>query len=123
MNPVSGVSWVWRAWRGRSVTFAALFATSLLGVSVLGVLRQGLSRIGVPWWGWLIAPFFVVSFLAKKEAVWIPDEAVRRKWARWLVLGSIAIALVIAWFAPKPPPVETGLKPSEPMGRAGVRHP
>lgn len=124
MNPVSGVSWLWRAWRGESVTFAALFASSVLGLSVLGALRHGLSRIGLPWYVWLVVPFFAVSFLARKEKEWIRDETVRKKWARWLVLGSIAGAVLIAWLTPARPPAADGVRPaSEPVGRAGVRHP
>lgn len=123
MNPFSGVSWFWRAWRGQSVTFAALFATGVLGISVLGALRHFLSRIGLPWYLWLIAPFVVVSLFARKEQEWLPDPDLRRRCARWLVIGSIAGALLIARFLPAPAAEPAERKPSEPVGRAGVRHP
>jgi hypothetical protein len=96
MNPFAAVSWFWRAWRARSITFAALFAFSLLGVSVLSALRGMLRGIGAPWYVWLVLPFIVVTVLARKEADWIPEPGERSKWALRIVLGAIVLSLVIA---------------------------
>jgi membrane protease YdiL (CAAX protease family) len=96
MNPFAGVSWFWRAWRARSITFAALFAFSVLGVSVLGLFRQMLREIGAPWYVWLVVPFAAVMLLARKEADWVPEANERRKWALRIVLGAIVVAVLVA---------------------------
>ena len=122
MNPVTGSSWFWRAWRGRSVTFAALFASGILGLSVLSSFRHLLSRWGAPWFFWLLAPFFVVAILSRKEQEWLPDPELRSRCARWLVLGSIAIVLVTTWLNPKrPEPAAASPTKAEPVGRAQVQ--
>ncbi len=107
MNPVSAISWFWRGWRGRSVTFAALFALGVMGVSVLGTFRHVLSRLGAPWYVWLLAPVLVVTILARKEAEWMPDAERRRRWSWGLIGGSIVIALLAMKFAPEKPGVDT----------------
>lgn len=101
MNPFAAISWFWRAWRARSVTFAALFVFGLFGVSVLGWFRRLLSHLGAPWFIWLLVPLAVVSALARKEAEWMPDPAQRRKWALRLIVGSIVLILLVARFAPR----------------------
>ena len=101
VNPLSGFSWFWRAWRGNSVTFAALFASGMLGLSVLSWFRHVLSRWGAPWYLWLLLPFFLVAILARKETEWLPDPALRMRCARWLIFGSIVIVVLSAKFAPK----------------------
>ena len=101
LNPFSALSWSWRALRGHSVTFAAMFALGLLGVSLVSEFRHVLTRMDAPWYVWLLIPMFVIGYLAKKEAVWIPDLARRRKWARILFFGSIVIAVLIAKFGPR----------------------
>ena len=98
LNPFAIVSWSWRALRGHSVTFASLFALGVLGISVLAEFRHVLSRFGAPWYVWLFVPLFVVSFLARKEAEWLPAIETRRRWARGLFFGSILLAIVIAKF-------------------------
>lgn len=103
MNPFSGVSWFWRAWRGSSVTFALLFASGILGLSVLGWIRHMLSRWGAPWYLWFLLPIILVAIAARKESEWLPDPVLRAKCARWLVFGSIALAMLIARFGPKAP--------------------
>lgn len=100
LNPLSALSWSWRALRGHSVTFAALFALSLLGVSVLSGFRHLLARAGAPWYIWLLVPIFLVAYLARKETQWLPQLETRRRWARGLFFGSIVIALLIAKFGP-----------------------
>ncbi|MEY4939227.1 MAG: hypothetical protein RIQ93_962 [Verrucomicrobiota bacterium] len=108
---ISGVSWTWRALRGHSVTFALLFATTLFGLSVIASFRHLLGSWGAPWYVWLLAPIFAVGYLAKKEAQWLPDPSARRKWARRIFFGSIALALVIGFFR------------SERTSEAGVANP
>lgn len=103
MNPFSGATWLWRAWRGYSVTFAVLFAMGMVGLSVISLFRSLLHRLGAPWWVLFLAPFVVVGLLAKHEARWMPDADQRRRWARRLVLGSFALMLIIAWFSPRKP--------------------
>ncbi len=96
LNPFSAVSWSWRALRGHSVTFAALFALSLLGFSAIAAFRHVLARLGAPWYLWLLAPILAVGYLSKKELQWLPDPAQRRQWARALFFGSIVLAILIA---------------------------
>ncbi|MEO6568994.1 MAG: hypothetical protein ABIO94_09560 [Opitutaceae bacterium] len=115
MNPFAAISWSWRAWRARSITFAVLFAFSLIGVSVIGALRHLLREVGAPWFVWLVVPFVAVVVLARKEVEWMPDPEERRKWALRIVLGAIAAAVVIAKLAPRSeaeplaaPPVHSG---------------
>lgn len=91
---------MWRAWRGRSVTFAALFALGLLGVSALSEFRAVLNRLDAPWYVWFLAPIVLVAALAQKEQEWIPDEKKRAWWARGIVLGAILLAIGIAKWGP-----------------------
>ncbi len=119
MNPIATAGWFWRAWRARSITFAALFALSLLGVSVLGGFRHLMRGLGLPWYGWLLVPFIVVAVLARKEAEWMPDAAERRKWAQRIVIGAIVLALALAKFAPEPKRESpTSMPPGNRGGRA-----
>lgn len=101
MNPFSGATWLWRALRGGSVTFGALFALGMLGLSVISAFRHLLGRLGAPWYVLFVAPIVVVTILAKKEPEWIPDPAQRKKWSRRLVYGSLVIFLLVAFFAPR----------------------
>jgi hypothetical protein len=105
VNPVSATTWLWKALRGNSITFAALLACALLGVSVLRLLKDGLYAVGAPWWLVLVIPSTVIGLLAKKEAVWIPDEGRRRCWARGLVVGSVVLSAILAFLSPAPEPV------------------
>lgn len=63
-------------------------------------IRRLLNRMDAPWYVWLLVPVLAVGYLAKKETQWMPDEAQRRKWARRIFFGSIALALLIAYFRP-----------------------
>lgn len=112
VNPISAVTWSWRALRGHSLTFAVLFAFSILGISVLAVVRNVLSRGGAPWYIWMIAPMILVTVLAKKEVDWLPDPVERKKWARRIFFGSIVISIVIAFFRPAPPPAPVPATPT-----------
>ena len=100
LNPFSALSWSWRALRGHSLTFSALFALGLLGISVVTEFRHLLSRLGAPWYAWFLVPMVAIGYLARKEADWMPDVARRRRWARGLFFGSIIIAILIAKFGP-----------------------
>lgn len=122
MNPFTEGSWLWRAWRGHSVTFAALFALAMLGVSAVGWFRHELRELGAPWWLALILPAVLIAVIARKEKDWMPDADRRSKWARWLAAGAIAFVMISTKLAPdKPAP--SAPERGEPQGRAGVRHP
>ncbi|HTO03876.1 MAG TPA: hypothetical protein VL069_09255 [Opitutus sp.] len=121
MNIFSGFSWFWRAWRGRSVTFAALFAAGMFGLSLLGAFRHLLDRWGAPWYLVFILPIVLVTILVRKEEEWLPDPELRLRCAQWLVLGSILMVMLTSLLVPRPTSVEEA-RPSEPQGRAGVQH-
>lgn len=120
MDRFSLVPWFWRALRGHSVTFAALFAAGILGVSVVGWFRHVLRELGLPWWVWLVLPAVGIAVLARKEKTWLPDETRRRKWARGVMAVAIAAVMVLAKLSPEKA-VPVG-KPAEPQGRARVLH-
>lgn len=92
--------WFWRGLKGHSVTFAALFASLLLGASISSGVRHLLSALGVHWLYVLILPAVFFGWMAKREPYWFGDEAKRRRIARSLLAGSIALAVVIAWLRP-----------------------
>ena len=121
METLSGISWLWRALRGRSVTFAALFAVTILGSSVIATLRNVLTWLNAPWLAWFLLPLLFIAVLAKKEVDWIPDAEQRYRWARWLILGSLVVAMVAALILPKPPPPEPdpNAKPKPTLRRHG----
>jgi len=99
-NPFSIFVWFWRGWRGGSVTFAALFALALFGVSAIGGLRHVLHKLGAPWYLWLLVPVAIITALARWETQWIPDARLRRRYA-WIIVGSaILIAVAIAKLRP-----------------------
>lgn len=87
--------WFWRGLMGNSVTFAALFASVLVGASIAGGFQKLLSSLGVHWLYVVLIPIFLFSWLAKKEPQWLPDEGQRKFWARSLIAGSIVLAIVI----------------------------
>jgi hypothetical protein len=91
VNPL----WFWRGLN--SVTFAALFASLLLGASIAGGFRHLLSAFGFHWLYVILIPIFLFSWLSSKEAQWIPDEGKRKLWARGLVVGSILLVMLISW--------------------------
>lgn len=96
LDIVPAISWTWRALRGHSVTFAALFALALLGVSTLAVFRQVLERLGAPWYAWFLVPIIAIAYLARKESEWLPDPVTRRRWARGVFFGAILLSLLMA---------------------------
>lgn len=91
VNPL----WLWRGLKGHSVTFAALFASVLVGASIAGGFKSLLAALGVHWLYVILIPIFLFSWLAKKEPQWMPDERKRRFWARSLIAGSIVLAILI----------------------------
>ena len=93
VNPL----WLWRGLKGNSLTFAALFASVLVGVSIAGGFHHLLAALGVHWLYVILIPIVFFSWLAKKEPIWFPDEAKRKLYARGLILGSILIAIAVAW--------------------------
>lgn len=96
VNP-SAISWLWRGFKGNSVTFALLFACLVLGWSVTGSLWFFLRQHGVHWLFALVVPGLCFSWLAQHENRIIPDEAKRKLWARGLIVGSVLLAVLIAW--------------------------
>ena len=93
VNPL----WLWRGLKGNSVTFAALFASVLVGASIAGSFHHLLASLGVHWLYVILIPIFLFSWLASKEPLWIPDEKQRKLWARSLIAGSILLAILISW--------------------------
>ena len=96
VNPFA-IGWLWRGFKGNSVTFALLFACLVLGWSVTGSLWFFLRDMGVHWLFALIIPGLFFSWLAKREDRFIPDEKNRKLWARGLIVVSLVLALLIAW--------------------------
>lgn len=96
MNPFA-IGWFWRGFKGKSVTFAVLFAAFVLGLSISHELNALLNRLGVHWLYALILPALFFMWLAKLEPRYIPDEAKRKLWARSLIAGSLVLAILIAW--------------------------
>ena len=118
LNPVTALTWSWRALRGHSVTCAALFALGLLGLAVIPMLRHLLSRLGAPWYVWLLGPALAVAYCARKEVEWLPDAGARRRWARGIFFGAIALAALIAKLR-SPPRAADDHGPAAPAARAG----
>lgn len=87
---------MWKAFRDHSVTFAVLLGFALLGVSVLGGLREGLRAMHVPWLFTFLVPAAVIAVLARKEREWIPDAGKRKQWARGIVGVAIVLAMLVA---------------------------
>ena len=94
VNPFA-ISWLWRGFKGRSVTFALLFATFVLGWPLTGAVNEMLTRVGVHWLYVMILPGFFFMWLAKREERFIPDEAKRTLYARGLIVASIILAIAI----------------------------
>lgn len=89
------LGWFWNGLKGHSVTFSALFASFLLGVSVAGGVRQLLAAFGLHWLYVMLLPTMLFWWLNKKEPQWLPDVVKRRRIARGLLFGSIVLAVVI----------------------------
>lgn len=93
VNPL----WLWRGLKGNSVTFALLFASVLIGTSISGGFHELLAALGIHWLYVILIPIFLFSWLSKQEPRWLPDEAKRKLYARGLIIGSVVVAVVIAW--------------------------
>ena len=96
VNPFA-ISWLWRGFMGRSMTFALLFASCVLGWSLSHYVNMLLTRLGVHWLYALMLPAFGFMWLAKREDRVFPDETKRKLCARGLIGGSILVAILIAW--------------------------
>jgi hypothetical protein len=94
VNPFA-LSWLWRGFKGRSVTFALLVASFVLGWSLSHYVNVLLTRLGVHWLYAMVLPAFFFMWLAKREERFIPDENQRKLYARSLIAGSIVLAIVI----------------------------
>lgn len=89
------IGWLWRGLKGHSVTFSALFASFVLGVSIAGGVGRLLTSLGLHWLYVIVLPAFGFAWLNRRETQWIPDQARRRRIARWIIGGSILLAIVI----------------------------
>jgi hypothetical protein len=100
LSPVSTL-WFWRGLAGHSVTFAALFASVILGFSISKGLHHLLGWMGFHWLYVLIIPILFFKVLAQAEVRWIPDPGRRRSIALGILIGSIALSTSISWFRSK----------------------
>lgn len=89
------LSWFWRGVTGHSVTFSALFASFVLGVSIAGGVNRLLASLGIHWLYVIILPLVLFAWMNKKEPQWIPDKERRKKIARVVLWGSVVLAVVI----------------------------
>lgn len=89
------IGWFWRGLRGHSVTFAMLFASFLLGLSIAGGFGRLLSALGLHWLYVLLVPLLVFRWLNANEPRWIPGLPRRKRIARALIFGSVLLAIVI----------------------------
>ena len=99
VNPFA-ISWLWRGFSGKSVTFALLFASFVLGWSLSHWVNVVLMRLGVHWLYAMILPALFFMWLSKREERFITDEAKRKLYARSLIAGSIGLAFLIACLKP-----------------------
>lgn len=77
------------------MTFAALFASFVLGVSITGGVGRLLASLGVHWLYVLILPAVLYGWLNRNEQRWIPDEKRRRVLSLGLIFGSALLAIAI----------------------------
>jgi polyferredoxin len=117
MNPFS-LRLLWKAIRGRSLTFALLFATVLLGYSGFGLMKSLFLAIPVlPVWMAYVLPFVVIGLLARFEPRLLPDPR-RRAILSFGVVGlSIALTYSVwRWeqaVTPEPPPATEAPEPAD----------
>lgn len=115
MTP-GAIVWFWRGLRGHSVTFAALFASVVLGASIASIVNRLLHAVGVHWLFILILPAVLFSWLARREVQWIPEERRRRIIARSLLFGSIGAAVLISALRSDRPAARDERVPENPAG-------
>lgn len=92
---ISVVTWFWRGLKGHSITFSALFASVVLGISIAGSIGQLLRSLGLHWLYVIILPGIFFGWVNSREARWIPDEKKRRRTARGIIFGSALLAVII----------------------------
>jgi hypothetical protein len=100
VNPFA-ISWLWRGFKGKSITFALLFASFVLGLSLSHWVNVFLTWLGVHWLYAMILPALFFMWLSKREDRFVPDEAKRKLYARSLIAGSLVLAILIAWIRSK----------------------
>ena len=110
--------------KGRSLTLSLIFASALLGSSVVYHLRGGLERVGLAWPLAFVLSFMCVGFLVKFERRLPISDCVRRRLS-WLLIGA-ALILTFAFNRyqktyeskyPAPEIDETRLSPIDPRRR------
>lgn len=94
VNPFA-ISWLWRGFKGKSVTFALMFATFVLGWPISTEVNLLLTKIGVHWLYAMALPAVLFMWLAKRENRFMPEESKRKLYARTLIVGSLLLAVVI----------------------------
>ena len=94
---IFAANWFLKGLRGNSVTFALLFASFAVGLSLSQLIHAILVKLGVHWLYVMILPVVLFTWLARREDRIIPDEGKRKLWARGLIIGSIVLALLIGW--------------------------
>lgn len=92
---IGAVTWFWRGVKGHSVTFAALFASVVLGASIAGGFGRLLAALGVHWLYVLILPAVLFAWLNRREPRWLPEAGRRKLIARSLIFGSALLAIII----------------------------
>jgi amino acid transporter len=133
MNPFD-VTFLWRAVRGYSLTFAALFSLGLLGFSYRSAIRGIFEALSLPWIVSFMLPFAAVMVLVRYERRWLPDVKLRRRLALGTLAASAALALALAIWRHPPaalpadgerPGVSTAAEPTaapEPRTTGPTRH-
>lgn len=118
INPIA----LWKALRYFSLTFAVIFASTLLGASVTALLGKLLGKLPLPWLVLWLAPMILVAMVAKREKQWLPDDNLRRTIAKRIVAGAVVLWAVMLVgrmiFAPdEPAQTAPTAKPSAPVHR------
>jgi hypothetical protein len=116
--------WLWRALRGRSVTFALVFLLAMVGLSAPRAIRNLLEVLSLPWLIAWIAPLILLGLLAKLEPRLIRSEKIRGRIALGLVAAGLVFVFVIPRLLPReqrPPAVET--EETQPQGPRRLRPP
>lgn len=112
MNPFS-LRLLWKAIRGRSLTFALLFAMVLLGYSGFGLMKSLFLAIPVlPVWMAYVLPLVIIGLIARFEPRLLPDPRRRAILSFGVVFFSIGLAYIVwrweqAVQAEPPPSAET----------------
>jgi len=81
VNPFA-IGWLWRGFKGNSVTFALLFASFVVGLSLSHYVNVLLTKAGSALAVCDVISAFFFMWLAKREDQIISNEAKHKLWAR-----------------------------------------